>query len=157
MSTEMKNNEKKFTYSKATVFVTGLIFISCVIFTIALYLSEKIGTILDATAIVSLITVSGAIFGSNLCWYSKKAASENHYKLRMSLYTDSAQVRLNYNEKMMELIKKYDISQEDIDKINQTGDADDMMDASLRDVVTDLDTTRDDADSLNTVDTFNMQ
>lgn len=156
MSTEMKNNEKKFTYSKAIVFATGLIFISCVIFTIVLYLSEKIGTVIDATAIVSLITVSGTIFGSNLCWYSKKAASENHYKLRMSLYADSAQVRLNYNEKMIQLIKKYNVSQECIDKINDTGDADDMMDESLRDVVSDLDATRDDADCQNTVETFNI-
>ena len=156
MSTEMKNNEKKFTYSKATVFATGLIFISCVIFTIVLYLSEKIGTVIDATAIVSLITVSGAIFGSNLCWYSKKAASENHYKLRMSLYADSAQVRLNYNEKMIQLMKKYNVSQDCINKINETGDADDMMDGSLRDVISDLDATRDDADCQNTVETFNM-
>lgn len=156
MSTEMKNNEKKFTYSKATVLVTGLIFISCVIFTIVLYLSEKIGTVLDATAIVSLITVSGAIFGSNLCWYSKKAASENHYKLRMSLFADSAKVRLDYNEKMMELMKKYNLTQEDIDKINETGDADEMMDNSLRDVVSDLDATKDDADSTNTLDTFSI-
>ena len=156
MSTEMKNNEKKFTYSKATVFVTGLIFVSCVIFTIVLYLSEKIGTVLDATAIVSLITVSGAIFGSNLCWYSKKAASENHYKLRMSLFADSAKVRLDYNEKMMELMKKYNLTQEDIYKINETGDADEMMDNSLRDVVSDLDATKDDADSPNTVDSFNI-
>ena len=58
-----------------------------------------------------IITVSGTIFGSNLCWYSKKAASENQYKLRMSLFADSAKVRLDYNEKMMLIMKKYNMTQ----------------------------------------------
>ena len=154
-NSEMKNREKKFTYSKIQVFITGVIFLSSILFVAYLYISGKITDAFDTTAIVTMITVSGAIFGSNLCWYSKKAASENQYKLRMSLFADSARVRLDYNEKMMLLMKKYNMAQEDIDRINESGDSDDFMESSIQDVVTGLDTAKDIADSENTIETFN--
>ena len=153
---EKKNLEKKFTYSKIQVLITGIIFLSSVLFVAYLYISGKITDAFDTTAIVTIITVSGAIFGSNLCWYSKKAASENQYKLRMSLFADSARVRLDYNEKMMLLMKKYNMTQEDIDRINESGDSDDFMESSIQDVVTGLDAAKDIADSENTIETFNM-
>ena len=153
---EKKNLEKKFTYSKIQVLITGIIFLSSVLFVAYLYISGKITDAFDTTAIVTIITVSGAIFGSNLCWYSKKAASENQYKLRMSLFADSAKVRLDYNEKMMILMKKYNMNQEDVDRINESGDSDDFMESSIQDVVTGLDTAKDIADSENTIETFNM-
>ena len=153
---EMKNHEKKFTYSKIQVFITGVIFLSSILFVAYLYISVKITDAFDTTAIVTMITVSGAIFGSNLCWYSKKAASENQYKLRMSLFADSARVRLDYNEKMMLLMKKYNMTQEDIDRINESRDSDDCMESSIQDVVTGLDTAKDIADSENTIETFNI-
>ena len=153
---EMKNHERKFTYSKIQVFITGVVFLSCIAFVAYLYISGKITDAFDTTAIVTIITVSGAIFGSNLCWYSKKAASENQYKLRMSLFADSARVRLDYNEKVLVLMKKYNMSQEDINRINESGDSDDFMESSIQDVVTGLDTAKDIADSENTIETFNM-
>ena len=153
---EKKNLEKKFTYSKIQVFITGVIFLSSILFVAYLYISGKITDAFDTTAIVTIITVSGAIFGSNLCWYSKKAASENQYKLRMSLFADSAKVRLDYNEKMMVLMKKYNMSQADIDRINESGNSDDFMESSIQDVVTGLDAAKDIADSENTIETFNM-
>lgn len=153
---EKKNLEKKFTYSKIQVLITGIIFLSSVLFVAYLYISGKITDAFDTTAIVTIITVSGAIFGSNLCWYSKKAASENQYKLRMSLFADSAKVRLDYNEKMMVLMKKYNMSQADIDRINESGNSDDFMESSIQDVVTGLDAAKDIADSENTIETFNM-
>ena len=153
---EMKNHEKKFTYSKIQVFITGVVFLSSILFVAYLYISGKITDAFDTTAIVTIITVSGAIFGSNLCWYSKKAASENQYKLRMSLFADSANVRLDYNEKMMVLMKKHNMSQQDVDTINDSGDSDDFMESSIQDVVTGLDAAKDIADSENTIETFNM-
>ena len=155
-NSEMKNREKKFTYSKIQVFITGVIFLSSILFVAYLYISGKITDAFDTTAIVTMITVSGAIFGSNLCWYSKKAASENQYKLRMSLFADSAKVRLDYNEKMMVLMKKYNMTQEDVDRINESGNSDDFMESSIQDVVTGLDAAKDIADSENTIETFNM-
>jgi hypothetical protein len=151
------DEKRQFSYSKLQVVITASIFIICVLFVMYLYLSNDIHTVADTAAIVSLVTVSGAIFGSNLCWYSKKAASENQYKLRMNLYNDSTKIRLEYNEAMMKLIKEYKLTPEDIEYINDTGDIDNMMDGALDDVVNNLDSSRDDADSPNEIQSFNMQ
>ena len=51
--------------------------------------------------------------------------------------------------------QKYNLSQEDIDRINESGDLDEMMDTSLQDVVSGLDSAKDEADSSNTIESFN--
>lgn len=147
----MNNNDKKFSYSKMLVFVTGFIFILVLAFVFYLYTSANIDSNIDVTVLVTCVTVTGTIFASNLCWYSKKAAGENNYKLRMSLYRDSSEVRLHYNECMMKLMKQYDMSEDDIDKINSDSDMDEMMDSALNDTVNNLDENRDDSSSLNEI------
>lgn len=149
----MKNNkDKNVTFSKILVVVTGSMFIFAGLFAVFMYLSGKIENGYDTTAMVTLITVSGSIFASNLCWYSKKSASENHYKLRMSLYRESADIRLQFNEAMIKLQKENNLTQSDIDNIESQSDCDEMMQDALNSVVSDLDTYRDIADSENTVE-----
>lgn len=148
---EINRHEKRITWSKLIVVFTGAMFLLSVGFVMYMYIAGKIDTAYDTTAIVTCVTVSGTIFGSNLCWYSKKAASENHYKLRMGLYTDSAQIRLQFNEEMMKLKQKYNMTDEDIAEIDDSGDIDDMMNGAIQDVISDLDSCRDDADSPNEI------
>ena len=147
--------EKKLTYSKLIVLITAIIFVVCLLLSFYAFLTSTVDTAIDTTVLVTAITVSGSIFGSNLCWYSKKAAGENNYKLRMALYKDSTETRLKYNEEMMKLMKEYDISEEDIEKINDSADIDDMMDNALNDTVNNLDENRDDCSSLNEMQNFN--
>jgi hypothetical protein len=147
--------EKKLTYSKLIVLITAIIFIVCLLLSFYAFLTSTVDNVIDTTVLVTAITVSGGIFGSNLCWYSKKAAGENNYKLRMALYKDSTETRLKYNEEMMKLMKEYDISEEDIEKINDSTDIDDMMDNALNDTVSNLDENRDDCSSLNEMQNFN--
>ena len=147
--------EKKLTYSKLIVLITAIIFIVCLLLSFYAFLTSTVDNAIDTTVLVTSITVSGGIFGSNLCWYSKKAAGENNYKLRMALYKDSTETRLKYNEEMMKIMKKYDISEEDIEKINDSTDIDDMMDNALNDTVSNLDENRDDCSSLNEMQNFN--
>ena len=147
--------EKKLTYSKLIVLITAIIFVVCLLLSFYAFLTSTVDTAIDTTVLVTAITVSGSIFGSNLCWYSKKAAGENNYKLRMALYKDSTETRLKYNEEMMKLMKEYDISEEDIEKINDSADIDDMMDNALNDTISNLDENRDDCSSLNEIQNFN--
>ena len=147
--------EKKLTYSKLIVLITAIIFVVCLLLSFYAFLTSTVDTAIDTTVLVTAITVSGSIFGSNLCWYSKKAAGENNYKLRIALYKDSTETRLKYNEEMMKLMKEYDISEEDIEKINDSADIDDMMDNALNDTVNNLDENRDDCSSLNEMQNFN--
>ena len=151
----MQNNngkDKKVTFSKILLIVTGAIFVSVGIFVGYMYGSGKIANAYDTTAIVTLITVTGTIFASNLCWYSKKSASENHYKLRMSLYKESADVRYEFNEKMAKLIKDNDLTQCDIDEIESKSDCDEFMCDALTNTVTELDTLRDISESENQIE-----
>jgi len=149
----MKNGkDKNVTFSKILVVVTGSLFIIAGGFAMFMYLSGRIENAFDTTAMVTMITVSGTIFASNLCWYSKKSASENHYKLRMSLYKESADIRLQFNESMLKLQKEYNVTQDDIDMIETQSDADEMMQSALDSVISDLDATRDTADSENMIE-----
>lgn len=146
--------EKPFSTSKIYVIATGIIFLVTLVFVMFLYLSQRIDSTYDTAAIVTMITVTGSIFGSTLVWYSKKAASENHYKLRMALYRDSAATRLEFNEAMMKLKKEYDMTDEDIAEIDSSGEVDEMMDSSLSSVISGLDDACSDADSANEIHTI---
>lgn len=153
---DMEKHKKSFTWSKGIVLVTGILFIVVVLFTLYMYITGSISSVYDTASLGICISVSGAIFGSNLVWYSKKAASENHFKLRIALFSDSAKIRLQYNEEMMKLMKQYDMSEEDIEKINDSGDLDDMMNSSISKVIEGLDQDQDDCESRNELETFNI-
>ena len=149
------SDSKRFiTWTKVWLTISGIIFISVITFVACIYMSDNICNTYYMATLGICVTVSGAIFGSNLCWYSKKSASENHYKLRMALFSDSAKVRLEYNEEMMKLMKKYEIRESDMERINSTGDMDDMMESAISSVVEELDSTRDDAESKNEIENF---
>ena len=149
------SDSKRFiTWTKVWLTISGIIFISVIVFVAFIYISDKICNTYDTATLGICVTVAGAIFGSNLCWYSKKSASENHYKLRMALFSDSAKVRLEYNEEMMKLMKKYKLTEADISRIDESGDMDEMMSSAIDSVVNELDNTRDDADSPNEIENF---
>lgn len=136
--------EKKITWSKGLLLCSGLIFVGTLIFVVNSPMStDPYGT----TVMVALLTITGTIFATISVWYSKKAASENHYKLRMNLFRDAAEVRLKYNQEMMKTMKRLGFTEEDMCKVNETGDMDEFMDNALGDVVSDLDHARDEFDS----------
>lgn len=147
----MKENEKKLSFSKLICVVTFLLFA----LTLLMIFVFKVDTVIDASVYVAAITVTGSIFGSNLCWYSKKASAENQYKLRMSMFIDSARVRLYYNEEMMKKKKIYGMNDEDIIDIDNSGDMDEMMNESISHVKDKLDSDLDSCSTENELQQFN--
>ena len=143
----MKNNENRLTWSKGNLIVTGTIFVTVLLFTFFMYINSNIDNTYDVAALVAAISVSGGIFGSNLVWYSKKAASENQYKLRMSLFRDASNVRLEYNEKMIIMMKKHEVSTEEVDAIDNLGDMDEFMQGSIEAAVEALDNMQRESDA----------
>ena len=72
-------------------------------------------------------------------------------------YTDQygkVYIRLKYNEKMMQLMKKYGLTENDINKIDESGDIDEMMNSALNNVIDELDTQQNDSDSPNEIENF---
>ena len=148
------NRYRKVTTSKIWLAITGIIFV--LVTTFSLYSISNSESVLDTTVLVTAISVSGAIFGSNLVWYSKKSASENHYKLRMSMYEDVVNQRLYFNEEMLKLKDKYNASDDDIEQINTDGEIDDLMDDALHNVKDKLDRDQDDVESPNELNQMNQ-
>lgn len=146
--------DKKVTWSKGMLLCSTLIFISVIGLVFWLYISGNIQNMYDVTLLATVVTVTGGIFGSNLVWYSKKAGSENQYKLRMGMYEESAKVRLNYNEKMMQMKLQYNMTEDDIMEIDSTGDVDEFMDSALSNATAGLDEAQLEFDSPNTLETY---
>lgn len=69
----------------------------------------------DTTVYVTAITISGGIFGVCLKSYMSKSKAENIYKVQQTMYENIMNVKLAYNEHMMQLIQKYNITQDEID------------------------------------------
>lgn len=150
----MDKKEKKITWSKGALLFSGLIFVFVVALVFWLYVSGNIQNMYDVTLLATVVTVTGGIFGSNLVWYSKKAGSENQYKLRMSMYKESARVRLEYNEGMIKLSQKYNISKEELDEIDLDGDMDDFMNSALSNATAGLDEAQGEFDSPDTLENY---
>lgn len=72
-------------------------------------------SVYDTTVYVTAITISGGIFGVCLKSYMSKSKAENIYKVQKTMYEDIMGIKLKYNEQMMQLIKEYQITQDEID------------------------------------------
>lgn len=152
-SKAMQNNSKSITWSKILLIITGIIFIAVISVSFGCLIIMK-ENMYDTAIFVTSITVSGSIFGSNLCWYSKKSTSENHYKLRLSMYEDIINDRLYFNEEMMKLKKKYGTSEEDISDIDDSGEIDELMNDEFSNMHGKMDEDRDLAESEDQIENF---
>lgn len=150
----IRKHDKNVTTTKVWLFVTGFLFISSLALIIILLNFNQ--TAYDTAIYGTIVAVTGAIFGSNLCWYSKKSTYENQYKLRMSMYEDTVNQRLYFNEEMMKLMKKYEMTDYDIEKINNSGDIDEFMDDALSSAKDKLDESQNDSESPNELQQFSI-
>lgn len=147
------NDNKKTTFSKIWLIITGLIFIGVILgcFIITAFQID----VFDTTVYVTAITVSGTIFGANLGWYAKKSTYENHYKLRMSMYRDLVNSRLYYNNEMMKLRKRYGVCSEDLSEIEESGEIDDIMESESNNDIEKSNSDRDEIEDGSDYDKFN--
>lgn len=114
--------KKKLEFSKL------ITIISIVLFCIVLYSSfhYNFDTYMDTAFLVTAITVTGGICGTCIVWMLKKSQSENLIKIRMGMYKDVKDIQLDFNEKMFELQKKYNVSEEDLYKTSESGNIDEF-------------------------------
>lgn len=117
-------------YSRKLPIITGIIFIFCIV----VGLTKDCTNALDTSVSVTAITVSGGIFGSTLIYFLKKAQSENTFILKMKLYKCASEERYNFNSRMMELKAKYNMSDDDVQEIENNSSLDEFTDEALESV-----------------------
>ena len=150
----ISKNDKPVTFSKGIPVVTGSLFILTLL--VCVFLSNFNKNVYDTTVMVTAISVTGAIFGSSLIWYFKKAGSENQYKLRMSMYEDVVNQRLYFTEEMLKLRIKYGASEEDIAMIDDEGEIDDLMEETFQNMNNKMNQEQDELETPNDIQTFNL-
>lgn len=88
----------------------------------------------DTTVYVTAITISGGIFGVCLKAYMSKAKAENIYKVQKTMYEDIMKTKISYNEQMMQLINKYNVTQDEIDMVDLTNPINEGLDGIVGDM-----------------------
>lgn len=144
--------DKKFTFSKIIVVLSWIIFVLCLIVDII----SANSNVYDTSVLVVATSVCGAITGSTTIWYQKKATAENQYKLKMGLYTVSVDQQLRFNEEMLKLQKKYNVSEEELAELNEKGSADEFVNAALNSTIEAVDNVISECDAPDEIHSFNI-
>lgn len=113
-------------FSKFLTIFSAVLFIWCLLEGF----NTHFGEVYDTTVYVTSITVSGGIFGLCLKSYMSKAKAENIYKVQHGMYEDIMNIKLKYNERMMQLTQEYQMTQSDVDMMD--------MDSPINDGVNDI-------------------
>lgn len=140
-----KDVKSKFQFSKLIIIVQ---FILCVyVLYKAVNFEFNTESYQDTAIMCAIITAIFGVYGTSLIQYFKKSSSENIPKIQTSFYKETMQIRLSYNKKMMELMHKYKMTQEDIYNIENQSQIDEISDNVLNQAVSELDTRASEAHS----------
>lgn len=123
----MKNKAQ---FSKILTILSAVLFIWC----LSEGFNTHFGELYDTTVYVTSITVSGGIFGLCLKSYMSKAKAENIYKVQHGMYEDIMDIKLKYNERMMQLTQQYQMTQSDVDMV----DIDSPITEGTNDIINDM-------------------
>lgn len=117
--------KKWFQCSKVLCYVSGVVFIA----TLSRCLSADLAALYDTAVYVTAISVTGAVFGSTLVWYAKKAQAENVSRIRIEHVKETARVEWELWRKKAQLQKKLglDGSVNDMEEFH----VDDELDAAV--------------------------
>lgn len=128
----MKKNKLKYpNMSKLLIALSQLVFISFTIIGFIGTFKSTSDSITDTTVFVTAITISGCAFTLANKHYYKKAQAENLVKIQATTYKQIMDIRLNYNEKMLQLKQKYNVSNEEIQEIESESPIDDISEETL--------------------------
>lgn len=135
---DTNKTKKHFQFSKIIILVMLIIFV----FTLyqVIIVRPNTESYMDTASDCAALTVVGGILGTAIIQYFKKSATENIPKIQTSLYKDTMDIRLEYNEKMMELKHKYKMTNDDIYEIENQSQIDEISDNVLNNAVSELDT-----------------
>lgn len=96
-------------------------------------------TYMDTAIFCACITAVSGILGAIITKYLNNSNCENIPKIQMGLYKDSMNLRLDYNEKMMQLKRKYSATDDEVYEIENSSHMDDVTDSILNNSISELD------------------
>lgn len=134
----MQKVNKHFQFSKIIIIIMLIIFVYTLYQVV--HFQFNTDSFVDTAVFCTSLTVVGGILGTAIIQYFKKSATENIPKIQTSLYKDTMDIRLEYNEKMMELKHKYNMTNDDIYEIENQSQIDEISDNVLNNAVSELDT-----------------
>jgi len=105
-------NKNKIEFSKKITVASFIFFIFCVIVSI-IYLFMFGADITDTAICVTMLTISGGVFGMAVKHYLNAQRFINTAKVECGSYLEFMKARLEYNEAMMKLKQQYGEFEED--------------------------------------------
>lgn len=141
---------RKIQYSKI------LPIVSLILFAICLYegFCADFSSVVDVSFYVTAITISGSLTATSFIFYLRKAQQENCVTLKTEMYRVASTERIRYNEKMMMLKKKYEMTDEDISEIESRSPMDDFEQNALDSINDTINQAQMEADTLVEKETF---
>ena len=131
-------NKKRFRTSKIIMWLFILLFIY-VIYKGVNYDFSSV-TYMDSAIFCGCIVAVSGILGAIVTKYLNNSNSENIPRIQLELYEKSMNLRLQYNEKMMELRNKYKITPDEVYEIENESHMDNVSESILNNAISELDT-----------------
>lgn len=95
-------------------------------------------TVIDASIYCACIASVGGILGAIITKYYNNSNAENIPKIQLNLYKESMDIRLKYNEKMMILKNKYEITSDDVADIESDSNMNEVAEGILDTAISEL-------------------
>lgn len=132
----MKN--KKFRTSKVIMWLFIALFIY-VIFKGVNYDFSSV-SYMDTAIFCACITAVSGILGAIIVKYLNNSNAENIPKMQMDLYKESLKLRLQYNQDMLDIKRKYETDDNEIYEVEAKSHMDEVCESILNRAISELDT-----------------
>ena len=132
----MKN--KKFRTSKVIMWLFITLFIY-VIFKGVNYDFSSV-TYMDTAIFCACITAVSGILGAIIVKYLNNSNAENIPRMQMDLYKESLKLRLQYNQDMLDIKRKYETDDNEIYEVEEKSHMDEVCESILNRAISELDT-----------------
>lgn len=96
-------------------------------------------TYMDTAIFCACITSVSGILGAVILKYYNNSNAENIPRIQISLYKKTMDIRLKYNEEMMKLKNKYNVSDSDVMEFESMTGIGDISDNIINNAVSELD------------------
>ena len=124
--------------------------ISVILFCVCLYMgfTADYSSVVDVSFYVTAITISGSIVAGTFIFYYRKSQQENCVKLKSQMYRIASEERLKYNEKMILLKSRYQLSDDELRELETDSPMDDFEQQALDSINASIEQAQAEADTM---------